>query len=80
MAVFSVGEVICLVTPFNDRDFGLLNHVKFDSHTCDNINYFFSDMPIDKYMTNTIAVYFLKRVIGIKQQLQLQFLFTRNYN
>ena len=31
MAVFSVGEVICLVTLFDDRDLGLLNHVKFDS-------------------------------------------------
>ena len=28
---FSVGEVICLVTLFDDRDRGLLNHVKFDS-------------------------------------------------
>ena len=29
---FSVGEVICLVTLFNDRDLSLLNHVKYDSY------------------------------------------------
>ena len=30
--VFSVGEVFCLVTPFNDRDLRLLNHVMYDSY------------------------------------------------
>ena len=32
MAVFLIGEVICLVTSFNDRDFDLLNRVKCDSY------------------------------------------------
>ena len=31
IAVFLVGEVICLVTSFNDRDLDLLNRVKCDS-------------------------------------------------
>ena len=69
MAVFSVGEVICLATPFNDRDLSLLNHVKYDSlfdyflerphpqHY--NFSFSFSDLPINKYMTITITVYFL---------------------
>ena len=29
MAVFSVGEVTCLVTSFHDPDLSLLNHVKY---------------------------------------------------
>ena len=32
MAVFLVGEVICPVTSFHDRDLSLLNHVKYDSY------------------------------------------------
>ena len=32
MAVFSVGEVICLVIPFNDQDLSLLTHVESDSY------------------------------------------------
>ena len=27
-----VGEVICLVTSFHERDLSLLNHVKYDSY------------------------------------------------
>ena len=32
MAVFFVGEVICLVISVNERDLSLLNSVKYDSH------------------------------------------------
>ena len=32
MAVFSIGEVICLVTSVNERDLSPLNHVKDDSY------------------------------------------------
>ena len=32
MAVFFVGGVICLVISVNERDFSLLNHVKYDSY------------------------------------------------
>ena len=31
MAVFSVGEMICLVVSVNERDLGLPNHNKYDS-------------------------------------------------
>ena len=32
MAVCSDSEVICLVTPINDRDLSLVDHVKYDSY------------------------------------------------
>ena len=69
MAVFSVGEVICLVTPLNDRDLGLLNHVKYDSYlitsqrNCSRTHpqqeqlHFFSDMPSNNEIPITNTVY-----------------------
>ena len=44
MAVFSVGEAICLVTPFHDRDLGLQNHVKYDSYLIT-----FSQRPLNEH-------------------------------
>ena len=46
MAVFSFGEVICLVTSFHEPDLSLLNHVKYDSY-----------LITSQTMTTTITVF-----------------------
>ena len=64
-------EVICLVISVNERDLSLLNHVKYDSYLVTpqrdfsrthpkhyNHSFYFSDMPIDNYMTITITFFF----------------------
>ena len=68
---FSVDGVICLVTSFHERHFSLPNHVKYDAYLItsqrdlsrthpkhNNYSFYFSDMPINNYMTITVTVFF----------------------